>query len=65
MGEDKYPKDCESLLGMMNNFRPSREVKSQAPRLATDSALLFYGKLREELEDFGFRTNPSNPCMAN
>ena len=29
------------------------------------SALLFYRKLRKELEDFGFVINPYNPCVAN
>ena len=29
------------------------------------SALLFYRKLRSELEDFGFEVNPYNPCVAN
>jgi len=29
------------------------------------SALLFYKKLRGELEDMGFEVNPYNPCMAN
>ena len=28
------------------------------------SALLFYGKLRVELEDFGFTVNPYDPCVA-
>ena len=28
------------------------------------SALLFYKKLRTELEDFGFEVNPYNPCVA-
>ena len=27
--------------------------------------LLFYRKLRAELEDFGFTVNPYNPCVAN
>jgi len=29
------------------------------------SALLFYKKLRKELEDFGFEVNPYDPCVAN
>jgi hypothetical protein len=29
------------------------------------SALLFYRKLKKELEDFGFVINPYNPCVAN
>ena len=29
------------------------------------SALLFYSKLRTELEDFGFAVNPYDPCVAN
>ena len=29
------------------------------------SALLFYKKLRGELEDMGFEVNPYNPCVAN
>ena len=29
------------------------------------SALLFYRKLRSELEDFGFVVNPYDPCVAN
>ena len=29
------------------------------------SALLFYKKLRGELEDYGFEVNPYNPCVAN
>ena len=29
------------------------------------SALLFYRKLRSELEDFGFEVNPYDPCVAN
>jgi hypothetical protein len=28
-------------------------------------SLLFYRKLRKELEGFGFVINPYNPCMAN
>eukprot|EP00956_Cyclotella_meneghiniana_P014156 scaffold21075_cov96-Cyclotella_meneghiniana.AAC.1 len=29
------------------------------------SALLFYRRLRKELEDFGFVVNPYDPCVAN
>ena len=29
------------------------------------SALLFYSKLRGELEDFGFTVNPYYACVAN
>ena len=29
------------------------------------SALLFYCKLRSELEDYGFTVNPYDPCVAN
>ena len=29
------------------------------------SALLFYKKLRAELEDYGFEVNPYDPCLAN
>ena len=29
------------------------------------SALLFYRKLRSELEDHGFTVNPYDPCVAN
>jgi hypothetical protein len=29
------------------------------------ASLLFYRKLRKELEDFGFVVNPYNPCVAN
>ena len=29
------------------------------------SALLFYHKLRKELEDYGFEINPYDPCAAN
>ena len=29
------------------------------------ASLLFYRKLRKELEDFGFAVNPYNPCVAN
>ena len=29
------------------------------------SALLFYHKLRKELEDYGFEVNPYDPCVAN
>jgi hypothetical protein len=29
------------------------------------SALLFYRKLRRELEDYGFTINPYDPCVAN
>lgn len=36
MREDKYPKDCEALLGMMKNFRPSTEVKFPALRVFND-----------------------------
>ena len=36
MGEDKYQKDCELLLGMTNNFRPSREVRAPVRRGAND-----------------------------
>ena len=29
------------------------------------SVLLLYKKLKKELEDFGFKINPYNPCVAN
>ena len=29
------------------------------------ASLLFYRKLRKELEDFGFTVNPYDPCVAN
>ena len=29
------------------------------------SVLLFYRKLRSELEGFGFEVNPYDPCVAN
>jgi hypothetical protein len=29
------------------------------------ASLLFYRKLRKELEDFGFTVNPNDPCVAN
>ena len=29
------------------------------------SALLFYRKLRGDLESMGFKINPYNPCVAN
>jgi len=29
------------------------------------AALLFYRKLRADLEDMGFEVNPYNPCVAN
>jgi hypothetical protein len=29
------------------------------------SSLLFYMKLRKELEEYGFVVNPHNPCVAN
>lgn len=29
------------------------------------SALMFYHKLRKELEDYGFVVNPYDPCVAN
>ena len=29
------------------------------------SALLFYNKLRGDLEDMGFEVNPYDPCVAN
>ncbi len=29
------------------------------------ASLLFYRKLRKELEDYGFEINPYNPCVAN
>ena len=29
------------------------------------SSLLFYRKLRKELEDYGFVVNPYDPCVAN
>ena len=29
------------------------------------SPLLFYHKLRKELEDYGFEVNPYDPCVAN
>ena len=29
------------------------------------SALLFYKKLRNDLEDIGFEVNPHDPCVAN
>ncbi len=29
------------------------------------ASLLFYSKLRKELEDYGFKVNPYDPCMAN
>jgi hypothetical protein len=28
-------------------------------------SLLFYRKLRKEMEDYGFKVNPYDPCMAN
>ena len=29
------------------------------------SALLFYKKLRKDLERIGFKVNPDDPCVAN
>ena len=29
------------------------------------ASLLFYRKLRKELEDYGFEINPYDPCVAN
>ena len=29
------------------------------------AALLFYCKLRADLEDMGFEVNPYDPCVAN
>jgi hypothetical protein len=29
------------------------------------ASLLFYRKLRKELEDYGFKVNPYDPCVAN
>jgi hypothetical protein len=29
------------------------------------ASLLFYRKLRKELEDFGFVVNPYDPCVVN
>ena len=29
------------------------------------SALLFYKKLRKDIEDMGFEVNPHDPCVAN
>jgi hypothetical protein len=29
------------------------------------ASLLFYRKLRKELENYGFEVNPYDPCMAN
>ena len=29
------------------------------------SSLLFYRKLRGELEDYGFKINPYDPCVGN
>jgi len=29
------------------------------------SALLFYKKLRKDLEGYGFKINPYDPCVAN
>ena len=29
------------------------------------ASLLFYRKLRKELEDYRFKVNPYDPCMAN
>ena len=29
------------------------------------AALLFYRKLRKELEEYGFVINPEDPCVAN
>ena len=29
------------------------------------ASLLFYRKLRKELEGYGFEVNPYNPCVAN
>ena len=31
----------------------------------TRAALLFYRKLRKELEEYGFVINPEDPCVAN
>ena len=29
------------------------------------ASLLFFRKLRKELEDYGFKVNPYDPCVAN
>jgi hypothetical protein len=29
------------------------------------ACLLFYRKLRKEMEDYGFKVNPYDPCVAN
>ena len=29
------------------------------------ASLLFYQKLRKELEEYGFKVNPYDPCVAN
>ena len=29
------------------------------------ASLLFYRKLRKEMEDYGFKVNPYDPCMVN
>ncbi len=29
------------------------------------ASLLFYRKLRKELEDYGFKINPYDPCVTN
>ena len=38
---------------------------SASVRPCTGFLLLFYHKLRKELEDFGFEINPYDPCVAN
>ena len=30
-----------------------------------ESAMLFYKKLKKDLESIGFKFNPYNPCVAN
>jgi len=40
------------------------EVKKAIYKLL-ESALLFYKKLRKDVEDIGFKVNPYDPCVAN
>ena len=43
MGEDQYPSDSESLLGILNNFRVNENVKDRATleRDTTDDGVVF------------------------
>jgi len=60
------PKMYRKYLTTNKKNEPMLYVKlSKALYGLLQSALLFYNKLRGELEDYGFEINPYDPCVAN